>query len=188
MDELVSRVHRAATAVDPVLRAVTREQLGTATPCEGWDLRRLLDHFFGTLHRWAARLDGRDPDTVAVPTLAGGGDDDVAQAWQSARDPLLAALAVPGALDREVPMPMGPANARMLATIMPVELMLHGWDTARAIGASTDLDPVLATELLDTVARPLMASRRAPAFGEEQPAPPGATAADRLAAFSGRRV
>lgn len=75
----------------------------------------------------------------------------------------------------------------MLAAIVPLELMLHGWDVARSIDASTDLDADLAEELLAT-GRELMEGRPRTVFGEEQPAPDGATAADRLAAFYGRSV
>lgn len=187
MDEAITRVERAAAAVDPVMAAVTPADLALPTPCEGWDLRTLLDHFFGNLHRWAARLNGGDP-TAPTPTLADAGDD-VEAAWRTARDALLEALRVPGAIDREVPMPGGRvANSRMLVGIMPVELLLHGWDAARAVGAPADFDPQLAGELLET-ARPLMENAgRGSSFAEEQPAPAGCTAADRLAAFSGRRV
>jgi len=187
MDEAITRVERAAAAVDPVMAAVTPADLPRPTPCEGWDLRQLLDHFFGNLHRWAARLSGGDAGQP-TPALADGGDD-VENAWRNARDALLEALRRPGAVDREVALPDGRVtNSRMLVTIMPVELMLHGWDTARALGASTDLDAHLADELVE-IARPLMAGAgRGSSFGEEQEAPTGCSAADRLAAFSGRRV
>jgi len=187
MDEAISRVERAAAAVEPVMAAVTPADFSRPTPCEGWDLRTLLDHLFGNLHRWAARLDGGDP-SAPTPTLADQGDD-VVQAWHSSRDALLEALRKPGAIDREVPMPGGRVtSSRMLVGVMPIELMLHGWDTARAIDAPADLDPQLAGELLDA-ARPMMASAgRGSSFAEEQTAPEGCTAVERLAAFSGRRV
>jgi uncharacterized protein (TIGR03086 family) len=73
-----------------------------------------------------------------------------------------------------------------------MDLFLHAWDVAKATNQSTDLDPVLADELL-AVSRQMMQpgfrgdDGKAP-FGPEQVAPAGATAADRLAAFSGRTV
>lgn len=188
MDEDVSKAQRAAAAVDPVMRAIRPEQLSLPTPCHEWDLRHLLDHLFGTLHNWAARVEDRPPADWSAPPLETAGDD-VVQAWIEARDDLLGAISQPDALDREIALPMGPRGpARRLAAIMPVEMLLHGWDAARAIGYGTEFDPALA-ETLTERGRTLMKDRpRAPAFGEEQPAPEDATAADRMAAFYGREV
>ena len=185
MDDAVIRTRRAAEAIDPVLRSITPDQFGQATPCHDWDLRALLDHLFSVLHRWAARVERRDPPDGLTPLATA--HDDVAAAWVPARDALLAAISEPGAMDREIALPTGSTgSARYLVAIAPIELMLHGWDAARSIGAGTDLDPELAGELL-TAARGFMEGRpRGAAFGEEQPAPAGATAADRLAAFYGR--
>jgi uncharacterized protein (TIGR03086 family) len=189
MDDAVARIHRAADTIDPVLRAVSADQLDRPTPCPAWDLRALLDHLLGNLHSWADRIEGREPG-LDGSALARAGDD-VAAAWRPARTALLDAVDPPGALQREIAMPTGArGSAGFLAAIVPVELMLHGWDVARSIGASTDLDPAFAGALLER-ARQLMEGRpRGPelAFGEEQPAPPSATAADRLAAFYGRQV
>jgi uncharacterized protein (TIGR03086 family) len=111
--------------------------------------------------------------------------------WQSLStgERLLIALQRPGAMDREVRGPGGRAvPLRMLLRILPVEVMLHGWDIARGSGRSTDLDPELAARLLEA-GRPLIEQfGRGTAFGPEQPAPPDASAADRLAAFYGRHL
>jgi uncharacterized protein (TIGR03086 family) len=189
MDDAVARIHRAADAIDPVLCAVTADQLDRPTPCRAWDLRALVDHLLGNLHSWADRIEGRAPALDGSVLAHTNGD--VAAAWRPARTALLDAVDPPGALQREITMPTGArGSAGFLAAILPIELMLHGWDVARSVGASTDLDPALADALLEQ-ARGLMEGRpRGPelAFGEEQPAPPSATAADRLAAFYGRQV
>ncbi|MDP9370240.1 MAG: hypothetical protein M3Q03_18535 [Chloroflexota bacterium] len=73
---------------------------------------------------------------------------------------------------------------------MTNELLIHGWDLARATGQRTDLAPDLAERSLGSWRawfgdRPRGASGL---FDPEQPVPEGAGAADRLAAFLGRRV
>ena len=188
MDEAVVATQRAAAAVDPVMRAIRPEQLSLPTPCHEWDLRQLLDHLFGTLHNWAARVEDRQPADWSAPPLETAGDD-VVQAWIEARDDVLDAISQPGALDREIALPMGSRGpARRLAAIMPVETLLHGWDAARSIGHGTEFDPELA-EALTARGRALMKDRpRGPAFAEERTAPEDATAADRMAAFYGREV
>jgi uncharacterized protein (TIGR03086 family) len=185
VDEAVERIERAAEAVDPVIRSVKPDQLSLPTPCEDWDLRALLDHLLNNLVGWAATVQGRErPGDRTSPVSEAG--DDVAAAWDPARAAVVEAFAAPGALDREVQSRQGTSSGRMLAAIAPLEVMLHGWDVARAVGAPTDFDPELAAELLAS-GRKLMQGRPRVAFGEEQPAPPDATAADRLAAFYGRR-
>jgi uncharacterized protein (TIGR03086 family) len=187
MDQDVERIQRAAAAIDPVLNAITSDQLGHPTPDDDWDLRTLLDHLIGNMRTWAARIDGAQPDAGTPPLTAA--NDDVAAAWRPARDMLLAAVGSPGALDREIPTSQGSTtSARFLGSILPIELMLHGWDAARSVGAATDFDPELAGELLATGRRLMEGRPRGQAFGQEQPAPAGSTAADRLAAFYGRRA
>jgi uncharacterized protein (TIGR03086 family) len=189
MDDAVARIHRAADAIDPVLCSVTAAQLDRPTPCPAWDLRALLDHLLGNLHSYADRIEGREPGQGGSALATA--DDDVAAAWRPARTALLEAVDPPGALEREITMPSGArGSAGFLAAIIPVELMLHGWDVARSVGASTDLDPALAEALLEHARRLMEGRPRGTdlAFGEEQFAPPNATAADRLAAFYGRRV
>ncbi len=183
MDEAVARIEQAVAAVAPTIRAVDAAQLVLLTPCDDWDLQTLLQHLFEQLNQWAGAISGSEPP-------AGGAilrtSDDVGSAWEAASQALMRSVTVPGALDAMVP--EGKSSPRGLASIAPLEVMLHGWDAARTIGVSTDLGPLLCAALLDS-GRQMMAGRpRGEAFGPEQPAPDGATAADRLAAFYGRRV
>jgi hypothetical protein len=69
------------------------------------------------------------------------------------------------------------------------ELAVHTWDLATALGRSTDdLDPAVAESGLAFMQANMPADKRAPAFGPEQPAPEGAGAYQRIAAFAGRSV
>jgi uncharacterized protein (TIGR03086 family) len=79
-----------------------------------------------------------------------------------------------------------------LRDLAATEQFTHGWDLARAIGYSADLDPELASWLL-SLARPAISDAfRGPdgqaMFGPATEAPAGAGPADQLAAFLGRRV
>ncbi len=67
------------------------------------------------------------------------------------------------------------------------ELAVHTWDLATALGRPTDgLDPEPAERGLAFMRASLTEDRRGPAFGPEQPAPDGADAYRRIAAFAGR--
>ncbi|MBJ7609091.1 MAG: TIGR03086 family protein [Candidatus Dormibacteraeota bacterium] len=185
MDDAVWGIEEALQAIDPVMTAVTTDDLDKASPCDGWTVGNVTTHLLNGLNERAAAAAGTGIATVDdAATL-----NDVPAAWRNTRERLLAALQAPGAMDREVRGPGGrTVPLRMLVKILPIEVMLHGWDIARGSGGSTDLDPQLAARLLET-GRPLIAQfGRGTAFGPEQPAPADAPAADRLAAFYGRRL
>ena len=104
----------------------------------------------------------------------------------------VAAFAAEGALDKTVRLPFGEFPGAVLRDLAATEQFTHGWDLARAIGYSADLDPELATWLLG-LARPAITDAfRGPdgqaMFGPVAEAPAGAGPADQLAAFLGRRV
>jgi uncharacterized protein (TIGR03086 family) len=70
------------------------------------------------------------------------------------------------------------------------EYLAHGWDLADALGKPTDLLPDLAENALEQWRSRFGSTPRQPGgpFGAEVEAPSGATAADRLAAFLGRKA
>jgi uncharacterized protein (TIGR03086 family) len=66
------------------------------------------------------------------------------------------------------------------------DVVVHGWDLARASGQSTELDPVLGQAALDWARANLKPEFRGQAFGPELPVPESAPIYDRLAGFFGR--
>ena len=69
------------------------------------------------------------------------------------------------------------------------ELAVHTWDLATATGQPVDsLDPGVAERGLAFMTKTLKPEMRSTAFGPEQPAPAGASAYERIAAFAGRRI
>ena len=69
------------------------------------------------------------------------------------------------------------------------ELVVHGWDVARATGSPYECEPELldaARSFLDQFASADAPAGREVAFGPPQPVPAGATPLDRVIALSGR--
>ena len=86
-------------------------------------------------------------------------------------------------------LPFGEMPGGAVAGIFTTDNFTHAWDLAKATGQSTDLDPEFAEGVLAASRSFVTADFRKPGlFDAEKPAPAGASAADRLAAFLGRDV
>jgi uncharacterized protein (TIGR03086 family) len=122
------------------------------------------------------------------------GDDlvgaDPKAAFASSVDTAREALSAPGVLEKIVATPFGDQPGTVLVAMAVAEAMVHGWDVASATGQSTDLDSELAEAVLAQWKSRLDGHQRPEGgpIGAEQPAPEGATGADRLAAYLGRKV
>ena len=177
-----------ATAQDTareVLAGVGPEQLELPTPCAEWNVAQLIDHLVGAQLWAAAGIRGAEMDETGEGSAAG----DFAAAFDRAASGALAAFREPGALDRTVNAGFGDMPATALMGLAVTDTLTHAWDLARATGQDTDLAPELAEAVLAQSHQTLSESFRSEEgsiFGPEQPAPEGATAADRLAAFLGR--
>lgn len=170
---------------------VDRGDLGKPTPCGSWDVRTLVNHMVSAPRVAAARvsgLSGTPPDELARDFAAG----DMVDAYDESARVAMVAFSAPGALEKPVELPVGTMPAALLMFFAASDQVTHAWDLARAIGASTDLAPGLAAALLDeateTVTLAMRGEEGEAPFGLPQTAPPGASNADRLAAFLGRRV
>jgi uncharacterized protein (TIGR03086 family) len=172
--------------VEALVQAVRPEQLSAPTPCAEFQVRDLINHLIFENLAHAALADGSEipqPDRTTEYV----GEDHVRSYMDSARL-VRAAFARPSMVAQKY----GPLEApgSMLVQQAVIELLSHGWDLARATGQGTDLAPAVAEETLAVVRLWYRDQPRGPgqAFGPEQPAPAGASAADRLAAFLGRAI
>ncbi|TDD47223.1 TIGR03086 family protein [Nonomuraea terrae] len=159
-----------------LVRSVTPARLDDPAPCAGWNVRALLDHLTYETLMWAGLARGAPRTDHDADHL---GSDHVG-AFQAAAAATLAEFRRPGMLEERY----GPAPGWRLVEQVVVETLVHGWDLAGAIGASTDLAPQLA-EAMEPALRTLYDDLpRTPggSFAPEQEPPPGATHADRLAA------
>ena len=72
------------------------------------------------------------------------------------------------------------------------DIFIHGWDLAKATGQSTDLDPAMATALLEqckaSISDKFRGADGVAPFGPIIEVPSSATTADQLAGFLGRQI
>ncbi|GAA4997683.1 TIGR03086 family metal-binding protein [Kitasatospora paranensis] len=180
---------RAVTQLEKVAAGVTPDLLDRPTPCTAYDLRTLLGHTAGGIHRIA--YVGEGGLWLDVPAAGGEIEDgDWAGAFGRARARWTAAWQDDAKLDLAVEVPWGrvPAPAAIGGYVM--EAVTHTWDIARVIAPGTELDEELATIVLGIAHQVLPADDRGPdmPFGPVRPAPEGAGANDRLAAWLGRTL
>ena len=175
----------ACDEANAVLARVTPEQWSLQSPCAEWDVRGVVNHMTGGALMVAAAVAGTEFAHVDDYV----GSDPVAS-FKAAADEAIAALkADPGVLGRTVKMPFGEMPGAAVAGVFANDEFAHAWDIAKATGQSTDLNPLLAEGCLAAAKQMITADFRKPGFFDaEVPAPEGAAAADRLAAFLGRQV
>ncbi len=183
-------LERAFASTRALVADVKPDELSAPTPCASWDVRALLNHIIGVAYFFAATVnDGTSPARGnPAPDFTTG---DMVAAYDAGIAGAVTAFAA-AAPDAILELPFGVLPASAFIGIATTDVFVHGWDLARALGRSTDLDPDLAAQLLVVSKQLLQPSFRgadgtAP-FGPEMPAPAGASAADQLADFLGRTV
>jgi uncharacterized protein (TIGR03086 family) len=173
-DDDLAVLRRGLDQLAGLLDDVPDGELGNPTPCPDWSVQDLVDHIVAAPSRFARMARGEAVDWSSTPSAGRA----PAARFRSNAEDLLRALA--DGADRG-----GPANLNWQCA----ELAVHTWDLATAVGRSTgDLDAEVAERGLAFMRAGLTEDNRSPAFGPEQPAPEGADAYRRIAAFAGRSV
>ncbi|MFQ6397729.1 TIGR03086 family metal-binding protein [Nocardia sp. KC 131] len=181
------QLRRALESTRAVLAKVQRDQLGLPTPCASWDVAALINHFVGSA-RWAAQTVSSE-DATADEDFAGG---NFVEAYSRSIGMLVKAFGAEEVLDKQFALPIGDYSGADLLGLAAREQFIHGWDLARSIGHTSDLEPDLAADLLTRARVEISDELRGPDglafFGLVIDATDEACSADRLAAFLGRMI
>ncbi|MFD9109741.1 TIGR03086 family metal-binding protein [Streptomyces bottropensis] len=177
-----------ARAVARLARGVRDDQLSDPTPCPEYAVRHILGHLLGlaAAFRDAGRKDlGPTTDTnpqAALPDI--GPDwrevlprvlDELAEAWQD-----------PAAWVGETRAGGVSLPGEIAGAVAADELVVHGWDLARATGQAYDPDPAALTATHAFLAASADDPARGEIFGPVQPVPDDAPLLDRAIGLSGR--
>jgi len=184
--DLLAALDRALAGTGRLIAGIKGEQWSASTPCTDWDVRAVVDHLTAG-HLYFAALVCDEPPDRSRAQHAGDG----VAAYRSAAAALRAAFAQPGVLDRVYQASIGPAPGAVLVHVRIGELLVHGWDLARATGQAPDLPADLAAQELTLWQAQFGGSLGNGAglpFAPAQPVAPEAPAIDQLAAFAGRPV
>jgi uncharacterized protein (TIGR03086 family) len=171
MGNLTEQHRRALDASGKIVAAITPEQWGNRTPCDGWDARALTNHLVaGNL--WAAELAaGKTIDQVGTAFDGDVLGDDPASAYQRSAAAAAAAFDAPGALESPCAVSYGPVAGSVYAGHRIIDVFIHGWDLAKATSQADNLDPELVSSCTQIVELQLAALRASGAFGDSAEVP-----------------
>lgn len=149
--------------------------LAAPTPCDGWDVRTLLDHVLETQRYFAGSARGEDvsPPGQTPPELL---SDDPAADLAVARQEVIEAFRQPGVVEKT-----GPVLGIALA-----DQLLHGWDLAKATGQDATMPDRLAEAGYSAIHGLFTDDQRTGVFKPAVDVGPDPSAQDRLLGYTGR--
>ena len=186
--DAIDVLHRQALgATRQLVAQVGPGDLDAPTPDDEWDVRALLNHVVAG-NWWAAELAaGKTIDEVGT-RLDGDliGDDPLA-AYDASAAAAAEAFEAPGALAAPCAVSYGPVPGEVYAGHRFLDVLLHGWDLAKATGQGTDLDAGLVAAALEVLTPQWEALRGSGAFKTDVEVPEQGDPQTRLLAMVGRR-
>jgi uncharacterized protein (TIGR03086 family) len=183
---LHSEMAASAAETARVVRGVSSDQLSAATPCTEWDLRALLNHMI-LWTAYSAERRARDeqvPDELMAKDFVA--EPGYAAAYAAQLDKAVAAWSDPAAWQRNLNVMGTPTPAADVAALLLAEMLLHGWDAAKASGHDYACRDDVAAAVLRTVEANAELCRQYQGFADPIPVPASASVLDRALALSGR--
>jgi uncharacterized protein (TIGR03086 family) len=152
-----------------------KDRLADATPNDGWDVRTLLNHMLYSQHYFLSTARGQQAPvpSASPPELLG---DDPLSDFEQARAEVMRAFAAPGVIERT-----GPSLGIAFS-----DILLHGWDLARATDQDATMPDGLPAAAYQMVHGRFTDEQRKGVFKPEIPVAPDASAQDKLLAYTGR--
>lgn len=182
-------VARAAAPAVAIVHAIQPDQLDSPTPCAEFTVRRLLNHVL----YWGPSLAGAGRKTeAAAPPSAGEReadlpDGDWADAVAGQIDRVAAAWGDPDAWEGTTRLAgPDPMPAPLIGGMVLTELVVHGWDLARATGQRPRWDDELLDYLHQEIEKTAEFGRELGVYGPAVPIPGSARALDRTLGLTGR--
>ena len=182
--QLHSTVERALAGTAQVVRGVEAAEFGSPTPCDDWDVRALINHMLqvsSALSR-AGRGEAVPADLWELDLM----DTDWAGRFDDKAKAAVAGWADPTAWEGTVSLGGAGMPAPMIATMLASDLVIHGWDLARATGQAYRFDAEAAEMTHRFVADMGEQGRQMGIFAAPLPVSDTAPALDLALALSGR--
>jgi len=182
MHDIADRYAKVSQAFADRVAGVAGDRWGAHSPCAGWSALDVLRHVVDTAGMFE-RLVGREltpgPDPAADPSGA----------FEVAREQILADLRHPERASAAFDGYFGRTTfAEAIDRFVTFDLVVHGWDLARATGQDERIDPEELPRLWAAIETFGDAMRGESTFGAAIEPAPDADEQTRLLNFLGRRV
>lgn len=177
---------RALASTATFVAGTRADQLGDDTPCEGWDVRALLNHVIGGNQLYAVAAAGKAADWETREHDRVG--DDLHAAYDESAAEVTAQFAGLDLRAGQVELPFGALPASHAVAVHFVDVLMHGWDLAVATGQDPTLNPEMCNAALEIVAAyPPESWGDQKFFAHKVSVDPSTARHDRLAATLGRQ-
>ena len=130
------------------LRLVGPDDWQRPTPCTEWDVRALVNHVVGANVRYQLLLHGASTEQVEATRSVDHLGDDALASFVSTADGEIECFREDGALERIAHHVTGDRTGRELLSMRILDVAIHGWDLARAMGADETIDDGVVAFLL----------------------------------------
>jgi conserved hypothetical protein TIGR03086 len=182
MSEISDRYRRLSAGFTDRVAAVPDNRWASPSPCEGWSARDLVGHVVGTQAMFLGLVDRPMPDGPSV-------EDDPATAWAHASSVVQADLDDPERATFAFTSFFGETTFEAaIDRFLNFDLVVHGWDLARATGGDERVDPADAERVIAGVAAFGDSIRSPQACGPEVAVAPDADLTTRMLALVGRQA
>jgi uncharacterized protein (TIGR03086 family) len=183
MSEVSDRYKRLSDAFAAKIAAVPTDKWENQSPCDEWKARDVVAHVVQTQGMFLGFIGKELGD---IPSA----EDDPAGAWDAARAVVQTNLEDPDTAQQEFDGLTGRSTIEVsVDKFLNSDLVMHGWDLARATGQDDSMRPEDVKRVHEYLA-PMadMPGMRGPnAFGEEVEVPDQADDQSKLLAFLGRK-
>src|SRR5579875_2950731 len=180
MSDIQDRYRKVAAGFDTAVKAAAPDKWQQQSPCEQWKARDVVAHVVAGHRRVIADVTGGEHEPV-------GEAEDPKSAWDEAFRAMDDVTGDPEALAIELDGPVGKMPAgQIIGRFVTMDLLVHTWDLARAVGADEDLDEDAVRHAYEAL-KPMDAMIRRPnVFGPRLEPPAGADLQTEFLYFLGR--
>jgi uncharacterized protein (TIGR03086 family) len=182
MEELADRYRRLAARLTSTIAAVDADRWSDQSPCADWTARQLVQHVIDIHGRFQAMFGRELADHPSV-------DEDPLAAFAAVRDQMQADVEDPAKVAEEYEGRFGRSTfGAAVDGFVCFDLVVHGWDLARATGQDIVVDPRDVERIQAMVEKMGDTMRENGVIAPPVDPPDGASDQDRLMASLGRAV
>lgn len=180
------QLRSAADEAARLVAGITPDRWSDPTPCGDFDLHTLGNHLILWTAYTAERRAREQPVPADLTERDFLAEPDAAAAYAAQLDRAMDAWYAPDLWERDIAVNDGRMPAVEVAGMILTEMVLHGWDVAKATGQPFHCSPAAAEAVWAVVERIADMFRQYNGFGPEVPVPSNAPLIDRALGLSGR--